>query len=772
MKKQYLISLLGLAAISIPMGNSLLDTSIKGITPIYVDNDGVTGIVIDNEASIITVSDENADGEINEGDQLSGIKFFTSYDEKIVSNFEIGNPSRSGLNIYEENNDESLFSVTYSQITEKNASIKPGQLAININSKDNAEYTNLWGFTLVDNSENLVITAEGVVNNGVLKLKTYEESLVGKVAIKIEDADSPSTLTSTNVDSTTKDSAIISYKFTPGKEVDGETNVEVNNATLYESKDGDEFTNQTDNKDGTVTIENLTPGTSYIGAWLEVEFSHSNKDDVSEMAVDEIKTKDADSPSTLTSTNVDSTTKDSAIISYEFTPGKEVDGETNVEVNNATLYESKDGDEFTNQTDNKDGTVTIENLTPGTSYIGAWLEVEFSHSNKDDVSEMAVDEIKTKDADSPSTLTSTNVDSTTKDSAIISYEFTPGKEVDGETNVEVNNATLYESKDGDEFTNQTDNKDGTVTIENLTPGTSYIGAWLEVEFSHSNKDDVSEMAVDEIKTENADVVIPTVVSSEFTKDERSAEVTYNINLGTDTQENPNAYTIESVEWQNADGSNFGNSKVITDHEDTGTLNTSDLTPGTPYEATKIVVTFEDDGVNNAETPVARFTTNPIDQVDPTFEITNTKATDTTVTFDYNATAGNDVNGFDYLLTKIVITDSTGNLVYEDENTDGMALNGSITVTGLDPNTSYDDWTMQVTFTEADDSGVSFDPEPIEIDPITTKEPKSDKLGAAAVLGIIIGVLLLVGIIIWAGNVLYKKYKDSKENIEEQEEELE
>ncbi len=354
-----------------------------------------------------------------------------------------------------------------------------------------------------------------------------------------------------------------------------------------------------------------------------------------------------------------------------------------------------------------------------------------------------------------------NVKDITATSATIEYTAEPGRDLFG-NDVTIESATLYDNSkpDGEVLGIQDNSKEGIIKVSDLTPGTDYDKAEVRVKFSNAYWPITTP--VEDLITQDAETVAPSVAIDNQVITEDTATIDYTIEQGSNEQTAP--YVIKSVQWMTADGLEaFQGSEAITNGETTGTLEIKDLDPGITYDESEILVTFEETADITAS--ISEFTTIALDKEAPTItsSINEEMTTATSVTFDYEATDGQDSHGNPYFLAEVEIFDadynSMGTLGTADATeAEALALEDSITIEGLEANTTYEGWTMEATFIDSIDAAHPHEVEDVSIETFTTLK---DGLGGWAIFGIIVGVVLLVGIIGYAGYYLYKKYAPKK-----------
>ncbi len=187
-KKQYLISLLGLIAISIPLGKSLLNiTNSSSIALANKTNN--TGITIEDDSEAFFI-DTNRDGKANKGDQLDSIIIDVTYDSALrEDNLEPINTNTDKLHFYYPTNSATSNSIDLSYEVINDYATKTsgwgyvgdkekGTFYASINSVDDLfNELDIWNYKLIDSKPFDVTTDVSDVTNEGDSKDSYEKKI-------------------------------------------------------------------------------------------------------------------------------------------------------------------------------------------------------------------------------------------------------------------------------------------------------------------------------------------------------------------------------------------------------------------------------------------------------------------------------------------------------------------------------------------------------------------------------------------------------------------
>ncbi len=400
-----------------------------------------------------------------------------------------------------------------------------------------------------------------------------------------------------------------------------------------------------------------------------------------------------------------------ASIDYEVIPGNDQYGEqvgiAEVRWMNGTdvLASAKEG--------NASGTLKTNELDPNQTYDATTLEVDVIGEGSIPFTPVNVGEFQTDTGDESSSITQTNpVDVISSTEASVTYEVTPGKDVDG-IDVTTKQVQWIDKKGNAIATNDVTNGiDGTLEATKLKANRNYKNTTIIAEMSDGSKTNV--VPIEDFKTAKANTKSKIDADPETViKGPNEASVTYEVALGTNAW--GNRAITKKVQWIDSDGSTVIAEDVATMYDGIdGTLEATGLEPNTNYKDTYIIATMGDGSTTN-KSIVNDFTTSKANSTAPEMEVVVNNITDSAATFDYHGTNGKDADDNNYNLTEIRIIDTKGHILYDSDD-----LDGTFTIANLDSNTSYDDWTMISTFNNTGDStGVKEQKEFTTIDPFTT-----------------------------------------------------
>ncbi len=276
-----------------------------------------------------------------------------------------------------------------------------------------------------------------------------------------------------------------------------------------------------------------------------------------------------------------------AIVSYEVTPGKDLDGE-NVSVTDVKWMNGSQ--ELASSTATKN-IMTTDKLIPYNTYNGTTLVATMSDGTTTvtNVAEFQADSgevTSTVKQDGPVVVTSTT-------GANVDYIVNPGKEKNG-NDVEVT-SVRWMNGDTEIGKSLTNDNEGSITTIDLKPHATYSNTAIVASMSDGTLAiiGVDEFTMDYSKTTTIEQTGEVVVTSPT-----SAVATYKINPAVDA-DGKKVYA-ENVQWMN------GEDELASSIAISGTLITEDLKPNTVYDSTIIIATMNDG--STATTDVNSFDT--------------------------------------------------------------------------------------------------------------------------------------------------------------------
>ncbi len=533
--------------------------------------------------------------------------------------------------------------------------------------------------------------------------------------------------------------ATIDYNIEPGTNVYGE-DVTISKVEWIDNKK-ETIALSTSNKSQDILIADaLSPNTTYANTFIVAEMSDGSVTNIEtikkfETGADPSKVE----ASTITSNEFNLVSPTEANIGYSIELGKDEQGN---EVT-PTKVEWMNGKETLDLlvTEEPSGTLTATNLSPNAIYANTFLVAEMSDGTTTNICEVAQFETETGAEDSKITSGGiATVNSSTE--ATIDYNVEPGKDADGNP---LSVAEVKWMNGGKELATST-LASGVLTTEALSPNVTYGSTTLVAKMSDGSE--TKAIKVESFDAEEGSIASAIKVDGDVkVYGPTEAKVDYDVNLGLDVWGNP--VTVTKVSWMNGDDvldwstANFG------------VLEADNLVGGTTYDETTLVADMSDG--TTATVLVGEFETTYPDLKTPEIECIDVEVTDTSATFDYVILEeGMDANGDPYILSNIVIKDQDEN-VYDNEHIpDGNNTTGSVTVTGLTADTSYEGWTMEAIFTDNATGGEETII--VDIDTFTTINAINNGLGTWAIVGITAATILLIAII--AGGLTYfiKRYK--------------
>ncbi len=320
MKKQYLISLLGLATIFIPVGNSLLNTN-QDLFNSAEESTPTGTITVNDDTSIVGV---NSEGKVAKGDQLQAIEFNASYNSNTTNPYiipflnEDEDEAEDGNNKLNDEKNIHIYYGTNNDHLDVSASglaaiggvytgnAKSGTYNLQLNAQDDsfATHKKFWSYR-INGNEDFALTITSAYTKTPDKIGQIEIGTVGiisdqseRTTIEIKDtADDTSKGQISNIES---DTATVKYEVTSfGNDIKGDSvdikkvewmslNTNTNSWDPLATSDADA---------GDLIATNLTPATTYGDPVLEngkgnTEIVAEMSDGTTITATNEINSKD------------------------------------------------------------------------------------------------------------------------------------------------------------------------------------------------------------------------------------------------------------------------------------------------------------------------------------------------------------------------------------------------------------------------------------------------------------------------------------------------
>ncbi len=707
MKKQYLIGLLGLTAIAVPMGNSLLTTHPTEITPIYEDNGLDTGITIENDSNV-GVLDNDHNGEASAGDTIDEIYFHTTFEMPDPVEFKVIQPKDTGLNIYEEGEqEEPIWSETYKSITELDSDRHDGPaLTIDVNSKENPSSW-LWIQELKDDSTKFMVTAEGIEPNSGQTIDDLTENYVGEINITSIASELKPTIEITSGEDvlTTPTTAKVDYKITSGTDVDGKPveyppesvewiNVE-NNNDAFETTITNEATIDGVTT-GTITANNLIGDKEYPTTMLSTTMS----DGITTADTGNIpfETPTGQSNSKITSAEASNQDKFSTDIDYNIALGTNADNSP-AEVTKITLTDDGDKDNvlyesdetLTQPNENGDGTISVEELKSDHTY-STTLTIETTEGSNPIKEGIA---IQTLTAKTPSTITSAEASNQDKFSTDIDYNIALGTNADNSP-AEVTKITLTDDGDKDNvlyesdetLTQPNENGDGTISVEELKSDHTY-STTLTIETTEGSNPTKEGIAIQTLTAKTPSKITSAEASNQ---DKFSTDIDYNIALGTNADNSPAEVTkITLTDDGDKDNVLYKSDKTLAqpDENGDGTISVDSLESNHTYSTTLTIETTEGSNPTKEGIVIQTLTAETPSTITSASALKQDKfSTD----IDYNIALGTNADNSPATVTEITLTDEANEgVLYKSDKTleqPDDEGNGTISVEELESDHTY------------------------------------------------------------------------------------
>ncbi len=562
--------------------------------------------------------------------------------------------------------------------------------------------------------------------------------------------------------------ATVGYDVIPGKDNNGD------DLTVAEVKwmdNGNELAFST-LPGGTLRATDLSPNTLYEGTTLIARMSdgtHTEEVAAGDFTMD---------PGTVDSKvsengNIEVKGPTEASVDYKVTPGKDVWGKP-VTIDDVRWMHG--ADELDSSVD-ESGTLEADYLNPDTPY-----ETKIIADMSDGTHpEISLESFTTDGVDKEAPLIDCIDVEVTDTTATFDYVvLDEGLDANGNpyilSNIEIKDdqGVIRDS----EHVPHDNGKTGSVTVMGLTANTTYEDWTMEATFSDTANVELEEKITDEIgsfTTGTADLERPEIESTDVKTSSTTATFEYKV-LDEGIDANGNPYTLSNITIKDEYGTVHGSESITADSGKEGSITVEGLDPNTAYKGWKMEATFTDTA--NVElnekvtTNIQEFSTGAADLETPKIEYTIGEITDTTATLSYNVLdEGVDANGNPYTLTNIVIKDDKGNVVPNQSVNGEYGQEGSITITGLTPGTTYNGWTIEATFTDTVEVEVE-EIIPTNLDEFETllfmtdlvpSNPISNphNLGTWTIVGISVVVTLLIVIIVGGLTYFIKRYKAIK-----------
>ncbi len=488
-------------------------------------------------------------------------------------------------------------------------------------------------------------------------------------------------------------SASVNYKITAGTNEDGDS-LTIIKVRWIDSEGNELAKNKDGNSTGTLLANNLKPNQTYDNT--EIVATMSSGPEVTTGAMESFTAEPGNESSAVKVFPPHDITQTTADVNYDVTLGLDIWGEP--VTTKKVEWINNDNDEVI-ATDNLangiDGTLEATALTINTKYNDTSVIATMSDDTKTNIA--PVDEFKTLEAEdeySPSTITEAEVSDQTENSVTVSYEVSLGKEANGNP-ATITSAILYEDTEATKaFENQKDNGNRTITVDDLEIGASYPDATLQVVFS--NEVNPQNEAINDFATDDAYIASTLDSAKVDSQDQSSVTVSYETTLGNDLNGDEATITSALLYEDAAATVEFENQEI----NDDGTITVGGLEANATYPDATLQVVFsnETEPQNKA---VADFKTADAYSASTLDGAQVESQNQNSVTISYEVTLGHDLNG-----DEATITSAT---VYEDSNTTTKFVNqkdngdGTITVSGLEANASYPDATLEIVFSNEDDS---------------------------------------------------------------------
>lgn len=375
------------------------------------------------------------------------------------------------------------------------------------------------------------------------------------------------------------------------------------------------------------------------------------------------------------------------------------------------------------------GNFQLTGLNPGADYLYQ-IEVDYlrleagrTSTNSVDINFTTTNSSATEIVNPTVTITNNSINNTTSSAEFI-VTATPGNDSVG-TAWNYESYQLYDS--GNNQINQsqiTNNGDGSYTVNGLTTNTSYNNWSLTTNWS-STTDGTLEIDsnLPAFATAKATVVDPTIGAINFINS-TATTAKFDITLNSGVTSNGNDWVISSYTVYD-ENSNPYPSDLITPGIINNNFYLRGLSPNTSYSAWSLTINWVSD--YNGDEDVATtmtipdFATSSYKVIEPTVAITIDDITATSVTLtqtisDYGQTS----DGSSWIYNdSFKVYDGTNELTNLTNNPDG-----SFTINGLTPETTYDSLSVKTTFTNPneDDLIITTNVESFTTDQVVVVDP--------------------------------------------------
>ncbi len=665
MKKQYLISLLGLFAIFAPLGNGIVNTKLNSST-----NEKTTGIAM-KETSKISLIDSDGSKDVSTRDKINSISFdgewvFENWGGKEY--YDVDDPSKEGLNLYGSSKpDEPLLEVSYKTLKNKGTYDLSDDsdiltYSIEANSLNNTE-VKIWGYEIAI-GETFEITAD---YNSTKEPKNIKEDNLGTIELTISD---PSTIKRTsNVEVTiTPLEAKVDYKVIPGLDTSG--NLETVEFVRWmngswelasSEKEEDTLIATSPKLESDVNYNNTTLIARMSGGWTE------------SVEVDPFNTISKNEPSTIDRIGrAQETSSTEANVNYEVDPGKDVNGQ------DLTVIEVKwmDGTERLATSTNTKGTLIATDLIPNHSYKNTIIVAEMSDGSF--TNDAKINDFKTKKGKTKSSIKEVGtVNVTGPNTANVGYEVTPGTDKNGDL-LTVEKVVWIKGAQTDGkpelATDDEDNGiDGILETDSLNPSQKYEKTTLKAKMSDNTWTDPAQV---ETFTAGQDISTIEQVDNVSVTSYNSASVKYKIHCGKNVDGED--LTVKEVQWVE----HSGQTKLASEktEDENGVLYTTNLEGNLSHDTTLKAqmsdYSWIEIDVRSFETPACN-EPSTIEKVD---DINVTSSTEANVSYKVNP--GKDVYGHPVTVKKVRWMDDNKEL------TASLDTEGTLYAHDLSPNQTY------------------------------------------------------------------------------------
>ncbi len=732
MKKQYLIGLLGLTAVSVPLGNSLLNSANFSINTKPTSSS--TGIAINDDKSSVSVFDINGNEKAGKGDTLASIKISATYIAADRDNLEAIDLDNDLLHFYYASEAGNSVDLSYTQLNENGEYTKNedgGEFKLSIDSEEDADLTvndkNIWDYELQNNNAFAVTTdatkigKEDVFEEEIGEIKINDKVVDNSISAIVETLSEPKQVSPT--------SESVKYNVTPGKDASGKEDVPVTSVkwvtSSWNEKDKNDDNvlaiNDTDlSGEGTLIAKDLNSFEDYNNTKI-VALSGDDYSDPAE--VNDFKTMSAQTDSEIIADEETlEVNKESASIEYSVTPGNDDFGDE-VTISNVKWVTSE-GDVLAEGEDGAtSGTLEAKELTPGTEYSNTKIVATSSDVNHQP-EDVVIRPFTTNSGQEDSEIIvddEVNVISPTE--ANIDFSINEGQDEHGD-DVTISDVK-WVTKDDVELAKAKDGET-TLTAKNLDPYTDYKNT--KIVATSSDGHDPKPEKVPNFKTDSLkeDAII---TANEVTVNPTDVTVSYSISGQDDWG---NFVEVKEVKWISKTNGQVIGSEVNPELVDgVGTLTTNvELEPNMLYN-TKLIATTTDTNTkldSTTSTDVEPFTTKMQENSIITPYEVESNGTSATVSY---SVSGQDNQGNPIKVKEVKwISKTNGQVIGSEVNPEFINGVGTLTTNvELQPNTDYNNTSLVATTDASVNNTIWADVEPFttgekeeSVEPIEPKDP--------------------------------------------------